>query len=286
MKMILNKTNLIRFYFVLIFVQFSLLAYSQYGNKEGFVQVVDIPGKSINKTHKAMVFLPDGYFLSGDSFPSVYLLHGYSGYYDDWHRKQPNLQQYATEYGIIIITPEGNYDSWYIDSPVDANSKYSTYVGFEVPEWIDASFRTRRERKYRAITGLSMGGHGALTIAADYPYRFGAAGSMSGVLDLRPYDNEWNLKSILGNIDVKPSVWFLHSFYGKIFRLDPDTQPSFIIDCGISDRHMKVNIKVHELLTEKNIEHEFISLPGEHNWDYWLSRLAEHLDFFKKQFSE
>lgn len=283
--MIFNKTNLTRFYFVLIFFQISALAYPQSHEKAAFVRVVDIPSKSMNKTHKAMVFLPDDYFESDDRFPTVYLLHGYSGYYDDWHKREPKLQHYAREYGIIIITPEGNFDRWYIDSPVDTASKYGTYIGFEVPEWIDASFRTKRDRKYRAITGLSMGGHGALTIAADHSYRFGAAGSMSGVLDLRPYDNEWNLKSLLGDIEVKPSIWFLNSFYGKVFRLDPNTQPAFILDCGISDRHLKVNMKVHELMTEKNIEHQFSIMPGEHTWDYWLARLPEHLDFFKIQFS-
>jgi S-formylglutathione hydrolase FrmB len=284
--MIFNKTNLTRFYFVLIFFQIAVLGYSQSQEKAAFVHVVDIPSKTMNKTHKAMVFLPDDYFESDSNFPSVYLLHGYSGYYDDWHKREPKLQQYATEYGVIIITPEGNFDRWYIDSPVDTASKYGTYIGFEVPEWIDTHFRTRRERKFRAITGLSMGGHGALTIAADYSYRFGAAGSMSGILDLRPNSEKLNLRDILGNIDEKPSVWFLHSFYGKVFRLDPKMHPAIIIDCGDSDHLLESNIKVHDLLTEKNIDHEFSILPGEHNWDYWLARLPEHLEFFKFHFRE
>ena len=284
--MLLNKTLLSRIYFVLFFIQCSLITQSQTGFFSELYYVEHIPSSSMNKSHKAMVFLPEKYFDTPDSFPVVYLLHGYSGHFDDWNRKEPNLQKYATEFNLIIVTPEGDFDRWYINSPIDTTSKYKTYIGMEVPEWIDANYKTKRSSKFRAITGLSMGGHGALTIAADYPDMFGAAGSMSGALDLRPFSGKWNLNDLLGDIDVKPSVWFMYSFYGKIFKLDKDSHPAMIIDCGESDLFFDVNIKVHNLLVDKEIRHEFKFRPGGHNWDYWLESLPVHLDFFNKYFNE
>lgn len=284
--MFLIKTLLSRFYFILLFIQYVVPVQSQTGFFSELYNVEHIPSKCMNKSHKAMVFLPDKYYDTQDSFPVVYLLHGYSGHFDDWNREEPNLQKYATQYNTIIVTPEGNFDRWYIDSPVDTMSKYETYIALEVPQWVDENYKTKRNKHFRAITGLSMGGHGALTIASDYPEHFGAAGSMSGALDLRPFSEKWNLKEVLGDIEVKPSVWFLYSFYGKIFKLDMNTHPAMIIDCGESDFFFDINIKVHNLLVDKQIRHEFRFRPGGHTWEYWLESLPVHLDFFSKFFNE
>ena len=282
--MLTNKTQFRRFYFIVLFFHFLVPVQSQTGFFSELENVEHIPSMCMNKTHKAMVFLPDDYYVTNDSFPVVYLLHGYSGHFDDWHRKEPKLQQYATRYKLIIVTPEGDFDRWYIDSPVDTSSKFKTYIGLEVPQWIDENYKTKKTKKFRAITGLSMGGHGALTIAADLPDNFGAAGSMSGALDLRPFSDKWNLKSVLGDIDKKPSLWLIHSFYGKIFSLDKNDHPAMIIDCGESDFFFDVNISAHNLLVDKKIKHEFKFRPGAHTWEYWLESLPIHLEFFNKYF--
>ena len=284
--MLSNKTQFGRFYFVVLFFQFLVPAQSQTGFFAELENVEHIPSKVMNKSHKAMVFLPDNYYGTKDSFPVVYLLHGYSGHFDDWNRREPQLKQYATKYKLIIVTPEGEFDRWYIDSPVDTSSRYETYIAIEVPDWIDENYRSKKCKKFRAITGLSMGGHVAFTIAADYPDRFGSAGSMSGALDLRPFADKWNLKSILGDINKKPSVWFLNSFYGKVFKLNKNDHPALIFDCGESDFFFDCNISIHNLLVDKQIQHEFSFRKGGHNWEYWLESLPLHLDFFEKVFSD
>jgi S-formylglutathione hydrolase FrmB len=77
----------------------------------------------------------------------------------------PELKTYADEYKVLIVCPDGGNSSWYFDSPVDSTMKYETYIGKEVPDYIDAHYKTIKNRTARAITGLSMGGHGALFIA-------------------------------------------------------------------------------------------------------------------------
>lgn len=75
--------------------------------------------------------------------------------------------------------PDGA-NSWYWDSPLDPASQFETFVAQELPDWIDARYLTIPSREGRAVTGLSMGGHGALWVALRHKDRFGAAGSTSG----------------------------------------------------------------------------------------------------------
>jgi S-formylglutathione hydrolase FrmB len=62
--------------------------------------------------------------------------------------------------------------------------KYETHVATEVPAFIDKQYRTIADRSKRAITGLSMGGHGGLYLGWRHSDFFGACGSMSGAIDI------------------------------------------------------------------------------------------------------
>ena len=104
---------------------------------------VQIPSGAMEKSFGAYVLLPSVYQAdSTRHFPVVYLLHGYSGAYGDWYKKMPVLLDYADQHELIIVTPDGNFGSWYLDSPMDEGWKFETYVGVEIPEWVDAHYRT------------------------------------------------------------------------------------------------------------------------------------------------
>lgn len=133
-------------------------------------RVVTIPSAAMHKSLEATVVLPDQYARgkAADRFPVVYLLHGSGGDYTDW-TSNSQIGKLADRYHVILVMPDGGHESWYIDSPVDPHSRYETYVGTEVVGYVDAHFRTIATRQARAITGLSMGGFGALHIALDRP---------------------------------------------------------------------------------------------------------------------
>lgn len=284
--MIFYKTFLITIYFVIFVFNHPCRLYSQSGKADGNVVTVVIPSKKMHIEHKALVFLPEKYKDSGERFPVLYLLHGYTGYYSNWYEREPRLKDYATRYGMIIVTPEGNYDSWYIDSPEDSTSMYETYIAVEVREWIDRHFRTKADRRHRAISGLSMGGNGALCIAADYPEAFGAASGMSSAVDLRKYYNKWNLKQLIGDIYKHPSRWFKFSFAGKLYMLNKGFDQAFLLDCGVDDMFFEDNEKVHRQMLDLGIKHDFFIRPGGHSWDYWRNALPYHLLFFEKYFEK
>ncbi|MES2882793.1 MAG: alpha/beta hydrolase-fold protein, partial [Bacteroidota bacterium] len=82
----------------------------------------------------------------------------------------------------------------------DANMQYETYIGKEVPAYIDANFKTIKDRKARAITGLSMGGHGGLFLGFKNAGFFGACGSMSGALVIELItDKRYGIANLLGD---------------------------------------------------------------------------------------
>ena len=142
------------------------------------VDTIQVYSQSMQKNIRAVIVTPDNY-TSAKELPVVYLLHGYSGNHLDWITKAKGFENAADQYNLIIVCPDGGYGSWYWNSPVDPKSQYETFVSDELVKTIDAKYKTIKDRTGRAITGLSMGGHGALYLAIKHQDVFGAAGSMS-----------------------------------------------------------------------------------------------------------
>ena len=163
---------------------YLLLLSSSHNAIAASVDTVLIRSETMNKAFKAVVIKPDTYKKNKQGFPVVYLLHGYDGDYSNWIKRVPEIKNLSDKYQVIIVCPDGHVSSWYFDSPIDSTMKYETYIGKEVPTFIDKHFKIIKDRRARAITGLSMGGHGALFIAWRNAKTFGATGSMSGVADI------------------------------------------------------------------------------------------------------
>ena len=145
---------------------------------------------SMNKNIKAVVLTPDDYKAGKSNYPVLYVLHGYGGNFSNYLKNIPELEGYADQYKMIMVFPDGQIGSWYFDSPVDPAWKFESYISSELVAWMDKNYRTVRNRKGRAITGLSMGGHGAMFLSFRHQDVFGAAGSMSGGLGFRPFSCE------------------------------------------------------------------------------------------------
>ena len=84
------------------------------------VDTIDIYSNAMHKDFKCVVIKPDSYQDNKNNFPTVYLLHGYSGRYSNWIIRVPQLKDYVDAYQIIIVCPDGHTSSWYLDSPIDS----------------------------------------------------------------------------------------------------------------------------------------------------------------------
>ncbi len=254
---------------------------------DSLVRRVAIPSLAMGKVYNANIILPESYFLDStmQSYPVVYLLHGYSGQYSHWYEKAPIIRSLASEYDMIIVTPEGGYASWYIDSPIDSSSQFFTYISQEVPSYIDEHFRTYPEARYRGITGLSMGGHGALSIALTMPNLFGVAGSMSGALDIRHIKEDYEIDKLLGEYEADSLLWASHSVV--VMAQQPLRKtPLILMDCGVDDIVIEMNRLLHQTMLDSKIRHTYIERPGEHTWLYWEDAIECQLKFFDKAFKE
>ncbi|WP_183575053.1 alpha/beta hydrolase [Mucilaginibacter sp. X5P1] len=242
---------------------------------------------AMHKNIKAVVVKPDDYSTS-KKFPTVYLLHGAGGKYSDWVTNVPDkqtVQKLADLYDIIVVCPDGNVTSWYFDSPVDQAYKYETYISSELVSYIDSHYATIKDRSKRAITGLSMGGHGALYLAFRHQDVFGACGSMSGGVDLTPFPDNWDLAKRLGKYSEYPKRWEENSVINMIYLLTPD-KLAITFDCGSSDFFYQVNKNLHEALLEHNIPHDFTVRPGAHTWEYWGNSINYQMLFFSRFFKK
>ncbi|MEY4202341.1 MAG: hypothetical protein RL013_42, partial [Bacteroidota bacterium] len=131
----------------------------------GQVDTLDVYSPSMNRQIRCLVIRPSNYSGADRPYPVLYLLHGWSGNYTSWLTDAPQLRTAVEAHRMIIVCPDGGYDSWYLDSPVDSTVRYSTHIAREVTAAVDSRYHTIRTPAGRAISGLSMGGHGAMHVA-------------------------------------------------------------------------------------------------------------------------
>ncbi len=248
------------------------------------VDTLMIFSQSMNKNISNVIITPENYDAQNEQKPVLYLLHGAYGDHTDWTSKVPAIKEFAHQFDMIIVCPDGGYNSWYFDSPVDADMKYEAYMSKELIEAIDKNYNTIAGKNGRAITGLSMGGHGALYLAFRHQDIWGAAGSMSGAVDIRPFTNDWDIPKRLGKYNKNKKNWTTNTVTNMLHLLKDDM--NIIFDCGYDDFFFKVNQKFHQKLTKRNIPHVYIERPGGHDWEYWANAIEYQLiyfnDFFEK----
>lgn len=266
------QSSIMRHWFFIIFILSCIPAFA------ATVDTITIHSRSLGEPTKVVVILPEGYQQPGKKFPVVYMLHGYTGNYSNWITRVPEIAELADRYQIILVCADGK-NSWYIDRP---GSMYESYVGQELPGYIDSSYRTLASREYRAITGLSMGGHGAMYLAKRHKDIFGAVGSMSGVLDLLPFKDGYSIQDLVGDT-ASAQV----AKYSNLQLANPsDSVLSIIIDCGGDDKFISVNRAMHQRLLSLGVKHDYTERPGGHSWTYWRTAIQYQLLFFHLHFSQ
>jgi putative tributyrin esterase len=275
-------------------IRFALVLYFAFQNLfclAATVDSIDVQSAVMNKTYKAAVVLPASYAKSKAVYPVLYLLHGGGGHFRDWLTATPDkmlVKNLADQFNLIIVMPEGETFSWYLDSPLDKSSQFETYITREVIEKIDNSYRTVRNGKGRVITGLSMGGHGALYLSSRHPELYCAAGSMSGAVDMNSAN--WRIppefasrikqgfQKLVGDT-TNADLYAAHSVVNMADRLKKNNL-QLIIDCGVDDFLIEANRELHRRLVYNHTPHDYTERPGGHTWDYWQNSLPYHVLFF------
>ena len=213
---------------------------------------------------------------SDEKLPLVVMLHGYAGNYKQWS-EMVNLQKYSDSLKLVIACPDAFFDSYYINSPVRENSQYESFF-FEVflPEVIK-TFNVDKSKMF--ITGLSMGGHGAISFFLKRPDLFVTAASISGLLDLTAFPNRQTIKGAAGDVEDFSSIWAENSCINLLKNIVGKNK-SLYIDCGTEDFLYNTNLKFLEKCNELKINVKYKFQPGIHEHAYWKKSVIDHFTYF------
>ncbi|MDE5723329.1 MAG: esterase family protein [Paramuribaculum sp.] len=251
----------------------------QGGATPASVDTITVTGSYLDRPMKVTVAVPEGYGDDTTRYPVIYLLNGHGGNYRNWPRLVP-VDSIATRYQAVVVCPSG-FNSWYWDSPVKPGMQMESFFIKELVPAIDSMYRTIPKAGSRAITGFSMGGHGALWLAIRHSDVFANAGATSGGVDIMPFPTNWGMYELLGKQSENRERWKRHTVMSLVDSLKPG-QINMIFDCGTEDFFYKVNCNLDSALNARRIPHVYLTSPGQHNGKYWERSIYPQLDFFER----
>jgi S-formylglutathione hydrolase FrmB len=251
------------------------------------------------------VYLPASYDAGATSrpartYPVLYFLHGLgdnertlfnSGGWTllDDLRRQRKMGEF------LIVAPEGGR-TFYVNS-ADGSVRYSDFFLQEFVPLIETKYRISKGRNNRAISGISMGGYGALRFAFSHPEMFSAVSAQSAAL-ITESPQELDTAARSG----APLGKLLATVFGSPIAVQhwKDNSPFVLADrnrialrrlaiyfnCGQDDNYgfEKGAAALHEQLQREGVKHEYHPYPGDHSLTYFLAHFAEVMEFHSRAF--
>jgi putative tributyrin esterase len=226
------------------------------------------------------VFVPPE-FHSSSSVPIVLMLHGVYGSHWSWflqggaHQTAIKLTEAGYVRPMLLVAPsDGLFQdgSGYLRH---SGRDYESWILADVMEGLRCSFPCVDHQSPLFITGLSMGGYGALRLGAKYAGMFrgiSAHSAITRVEEMSDFVLEPFPLNQLTSLETTLMGWFVRN---------RNELPPLRFDCGIRDPLLESNRRFHRELQEQAIPHEYFEFDGEHNWLYWHAYFASSLLFFE-----
>jgi enterochelin esterase-like enzyme len=258
---------------------------------------LSMTSKILKMERKYAVYLPPDYENSDRSYPVLYLLHGGGDDQTGWVQFGEVLQ--ITDKAIrdgkatpmVIIMPDANTVMRGFSNNATGTWRYEDFFFEELMPFVEKKYRIKSEKRYRAVSGLSMGGDGTFTYALHHPELFSSACPLSaGTGPLTLADAATRLRG--DNPAIADSL--IVKFYNRqsvlvLINAMPDSLKKSVrwyIDCGDDDFLYEGNSLAHIAMRKKEIPHEFRTRDGGHNWTYWRTALPEVLEFISQAFHQ
>lgn len=270
-----------------------LLIFSQAGK---VFDNLSMTSKILKMERKYAVYLPPDYETSDRSYPVLYLLHGGGDDQTGWVQfgEVQHIADQAINEGkataMIIIMPDGNTGIRGFFNNAAGTWRYEDFFFEELMPYVEKKYRIKAEKRYRAISGLSMGGNGTFIYALHHPELFSSACPLSAGILLTLDDATTRLRkddpTIADSLIVK---FYNRQSVPALLNAMPDSLKKSVrwyIDCADDDALTEGNSLVHVAMFKKGIPHEFRTRDGGHNWTYWRSALPEVLEFISQGFHQ
>ncbi len=306
---IMLKPKLVRTVAV-VFVLAALVAVPVAQARE--LQTVEFFSPAVDRTMKYNILLPDDYETSTARYPVLYLLHGLTQNYTAWGLAN-GAPFYSGLYADLIVVMPDAGNSWYVnwaENEDGQSNNWEDHVVRDVVNHVDWNFRTVARREGRAMTGLSMGGFGAITMGLRNPELFISIGSTSGALEygrqsgarmrgemppreprqLTPEQEARRRqpnpligidgfssqveRTPRGTMFATPEQAEAYDPFTLIQQVPREDLPHIYLDCGTEDRLIAGALELATYLAEENIPFNFMQMPGAHNAAYWIEAIG------------
>lgn len=209
----------------------------------------------------------------------LYLLHGLSDDGSVWVRYS-SIENTARDYGLVVVMPSVGR-SFYANQP--DGQHYFSYLSEELPAYLQSVFGLAPARENTLIAGLSMGGYGAMKMACNFPGRYAAAASFSGMLSLeflRRYPDDprnkkfeyvfGELASLIGS-QHDPLTWLRQA------ASNPSALPRLYASCGRQDDLYQLNQLFWGACQQLGIPVETYEEDAKHDWHFWEKEIKHFL---------
>lgn len=275
-------------------ISFPLFIMSQTGK---VYDNLSMNSEILKMERKFAVYLPPGYETSERSYPVLYLLHGSGDDQTGWvqfgeigHIADKAIMD-GSATAMIVVMPDANTGQrGYTNAP--GNWNYEDFFFEEFMPYVEKEFRIRKEKRYRAVAGLSMGGGGTFYYALHRPDLFSSACPLSastGPLSREDVKNQMQRRGMPNATEADMDKWFAQYSVLELIKNIPDDQKKAVrwfIDCGDDDFLYEGNSLVHIAMRKNEIPHEFRVRNGGHTWTYWRESLPEVLSFISEAFHQ
>ena len=284
-----------KLFYILLIIFFPVTMIAQTGK---VFDNLTLKSSILNGERKYAIYLPPDYETSQRFYPVLYLLHGAGDDQTGWVQfgEVLSIADKTIADGkctpMIIVMPDAQTGQRGYFNSVKGNWRYEDFFFEEFIPYLENTYRIKKEKRYRAIAGLSMGGGGTFMYALHHPELFSSACPLSastGPLSLVATKEQMERRGN-GTLTEKE----IESYYQQYSALNlienmPDAKKKEVrwyIDCGDDDFLFEGNSLIHIAMRKKEIPHEFRIREGGHTWTYWRSALPEVLDFVSQVFHQ
>lgn len=247
---------------------------------------------------KFAVYLPPDYESSERNYPVLYLLHGAGDDQTGWvqfgevlHIADKAIHE-GTATPMIIVMPDAHSGKRGYFNDLENEWRYEDFFFEEFMPYVEKTFRIKGEKRYRAVSGLSMGGGGTFMYALHHPELFSSACPLSascGPINREDMKEQMRWRGWEPSSDENMEAWYKRHSALELINDMPDDQKKSVrwfIDCGDDDFLYEGNSLVHIGMRKKEIPHEFRIRDGGHSWTYWRESLPVVLSFVSDAFHQ
>lgn len=259
---------------------------------------LSLPSKILNSDRKFAIYLPPDYETSERSYPILYLLHGAGDDQTGWVQFGEVLRiadqaiKEGTATPMVIVMPDANTGQRGYFNNIKGDWRYEDFFFEEFMPYIEKTYRIKGEKRYRAISGLSMGGGGTFMYALHHPELFSSACPLSASTGPLSLDDMERYLARMGAENAsnseKENYYQQHSALALVENMPEDQKKAvrWLIDCGDDDFLYEGNSLVHIAMRKQEIPHEFRIRNGGHTWTYWRESLPTVLSFISDAFHQ